>query len=534
MVLPEYDQLDATALAALVAAGEVTPTELLEAAIARADARNPALNALIERHDAEARAVVRGPLPPGPFRGVPFLLKDFLGFKKGWPATASSRLFEKSIAPEDSELVRRFRRAGLVFFGQTNTPELAIHAFTESRLRGACRNPWNLDHTPGGSSGGAAAAVAARIVPMAHANDGGGSIRIPASCCGLFGLKPTRGRVSFAPFYGDVLFGFVQELALTRSVRDAAALLDAVAGPMPGDPYAAPAPAGPFREEVGAAPGRLRIAFTTRSLFGRTTHPDCAAAVKATARLLASLGHEVEEAHPPFSREPLVRAYLVALAATIRADLEELAVHSGQKLDPSRLEPETWALAIAGRVLPADAVAWARAETQRAARGLAGFFGAWDLLLTPTLAHPPARVGAFQLSPLERLGLAAMRRLPSRPFVELLLDAISDKSFEATGNTMLFNQTGQPAASLPLPWNDAGLPIGVQLAARFGEEATLLRVASQLEAARPWAERLPPIVAAAALGRETTREPLRASAAAGSMADSRHGPAPARRKAGAS
>ncbi|BDG07355.1 amidase [Anaeromyxobacter paludicola] len=495
LFLPEYDRLDATALAELVARREVTPAELLEAAIARVEARNPALNAVVGRHDEEARAVARGPLPGGPFRGVPFLLKDFLGFKKGWPQTASSRLFEKAVAPEDSEIVRRFRRAGLVLFGQTNTPELAIHAFTESRLRGTCRNPWDPDFTPGGSSGGSAAAVAARMVPMAHANDGGGSIRIPASCCGLFGLKPTRGRVSFAPFFGDVLFGFVQELAVTRSVRDAAALLDAVAGPMPGDPYAAPPPARPFREEAGAPPGRLRIAFTTRSLFGHSTSPECRAAVEAAAGLLASLGHDVEEAHPPFARDALVRAYLVALSASIRADLEELAVRAGQRLDPSRLEPETWALAVAGRVLRADAVAWARTETQRAARELAGFFAVHDLLLTPTLAHPPARTGAFQLRPIERLGLAAMRRLPSRPFVELLLESISAKSFEATGNTMLFNQTGQPAASIPLHWSGAGLPIGVQLAARFGDEATLLRVAAQLEEARPWAGRVPPIAA---------------------------------------
>ncbi len=518
MRFPEYDQLDATALAGLVASGEVSPAELLEAAIARCDARDPALNAVVERHDEEARAVARGQLPAGPFRGVPFLLKDFLGFKKGWPATASSRFFARAVAPEDSELVRRFRRAGLVFFGQTNTPEMAIHAFTESRLRGVCRNPWNLQRTPGGSSGGAAAAVAARIVPMAHANDGGGSIRIPASCCGLFGLKPTRGRVSFAPFYGDVLFGFVQELAVTRSVRDAAALLDAVAGPVPGDPYAAPPPARPFRAEVGAPPGRLRIAFSRRSLFGHQTHPDCVAAVEDAARLLAGLGHEVEEAHPPFSREPLVRAYLVALSATVRADLEELAVLCGQKLDPSRLEPETWALAVAGRVLPADSVAWARAETQRAARRLAGFFCEHDLLLTPTLSRPPARVGAFQLKPLERLGLAAMRRVPARPLVELLLESISEKSFEATGNTMLFNQTGQPAASLPLFWSAEGMPVGVQLAARFGEEATIFRVAAQLEEARPWAARLPPLVRAASPAKEADGVPTRAGAAAVSVA----------------
>ncbi len=491
MRFPEYDTLDATALAALVAAGQLTPGELLDAALERADARDPPLNAIVHRFDEEARRRAAAALPAGPFRGVPFLLKDLLAFHRGQPLTASSRLLEGWVAPFDSEVVSRFLAAGLVPFGQTNTPEFGILPVTESRLRGPCRNPWSLGHTPGGSSGGSAAAVAARIVPAAHGNDGGGSIRIPASACGVFGLKPTRGRVSFAPAYGEPWSGLVQEHVLTRSVRDSAAMLDAIAGNLPGDPYVAPPKARPFVEEVGAPPGRLRVAFTTRSLFGRGTHPDCEAAVRSGAALLADLGHDVVGAAPRFPREELVRAYLIIVAAHTRAELEAAARLTGRRLRRELVETETWALAHAGRVLRASDLASAQTAVQRASREVAGFFEEHDLLVTPTLAHPPQRIGAFALRPFERLALAAVTRLPSRRLVDRLVDELAGESFEATGNTMLFNQTGQPAASVPLHWNAAGLPIGVQLATRFGGEATLFRVAAQLEAARPWSGRIP-------------------------------------------
>lgn len=490
--LPEYERLDATGLAELVRRREVSPAELLEAAVERADAWNPRLNAIVNRFDAEARGRAAGPLPEGPFRGVPFLLKDLVAFHRGQPLTGSCRLFEGPVAPFDSEVVRRFLEAGLVPFGQTNTPELGILAVTESRMRGPCRNPWNLAHTPGGSSGGSAAAVAARIVPAAHGNDGGGSIRIPASCCGLFGMKPTRGRVSLAPAHGELWSGYVQEHGLTRSVRDSAALLDATAGNTRGDPYAAPAKARPFLAEVGAPPGRLRVAFTTESLFGRTTHPECAEAVREAASLLAELGHTVTEARPRFSRTEAVRAFLVVLAASTRSDLEAGARRVGRRLDRRLLELETWALAVAGRTLRADDLAAAQAFGQQLGREVASFFEDHDLLLTPTMAHPPARIGALALRPAERLALEAVTRLPFRKVIDRLIVSLAAHVFEATGNTMLFNQTGQPAASVPLHWNAAGLPIGVQLAARFGEEATLFRVAAQLEEAHSWADRRPP------------------------------------------
>jgi amidase len=489
--LPEYDRLDALALAALVARREVTPLELLEAALERADARNPALNAIVARYDDEARARAAGPLPAGPLSGVPFLLKDLLAAWRGHPLTASSRLLEGFVPDEDSEVVRRLLRAGLVLFGQTNTPELGIMGTTEPTLRGPTRNPWDPARSSGGSSGGSAAAVAARIVPAAHGNDAGGSLRIPASACGIFGLKPTRGRISLAPRYGEIFSGLTVEGAMTRSVRDAAALLDALAGPVPGDPHAAPPPARPFSAEVGAPPGKLRVAMTTGSLFGRTTAPECRDATIDAARLLASLGHEVVEARPEFSRDALVHAYVVGLSATVAADVADAARRTGRRPGPDVLEPETWALVAGGDILTAKDLVLAEREMHLAARSIGAFFEAHDVLLTPTLAHPPLPLGALAPGALERLGLRVVARARSRALLERFFAEVGGRAFEATGNTMPFNQTGQPAMSVPLHWTAAGVPIGVQVVGRFGDEATLLRLAGQLERARPWADRLP-------------------------------------------
>jgi amidase len=491
MRLPEYDQLDALGLAALVARRQVTPAELLEAALERADARNPALNAIVARYDDEARARAAGPLPAGPLSGVPFLVKDLLAAWKGHPLTGSSRLLDGVLAEEDSETVRRLQAAGLVLFGQTNTPELGIMGTTEPAFRGPTRNPWDLTRSAGGSSGGSAAAVAARIVPAAHGNDAGGSLRIPASACGIFGLKPTRGRVSLAPRYGENQSGLTVEGVMTRSVRDAAALLDVLAGTAPGDPYGAPAPARPFFSEVGAPPGRLRVAVTTEPFFSRTTAPECRDATLEAARLLASLGHEVVEARPPLARDALVHAYVVALAAAVSAEVEAAARATGRKPGPENLEPETWALAAGGATLPARDLVLAEQEMQRWSRDLAAFFQDHDVLVTPTMAKPPLPIGALAAGALERLGLRAVARLRSRRLLERLFDEIGGRAFEATGYTMAFNQAGVPAVSVPLAWS-GGLPIGVQLVARAGDEATLFRLSAQLEQARPWAGRLPP------------------------------------------
>jgi len=492
MRFPEYDALDAVGLAALVARREVTAAEALEAALARADARNPRLNAIVHRADGAARRRAAGPLPPGPLSGVPFLLKDLHTPWRGQPMSGGSRLGAGHVADHDGEVVRRLEAAGLVLFGLTNAPELGILAHTEPALHGPARNPWDPSRTPGGSSGGAGAAVAARIVPAAHANDGGGSIRIPASHGGLVGLKPTRGRISLGPDLGEAWLGLVAEGAVTRSVRDAAALLDALAGAAPGDPFELPPPARPWLEEVGAPPGRLRVAFTSGSFFGHGCSPEARAAVEGAARLLAGLGHEVVEARPPFDRERMVRAYVHVVAASVAAEVAELARRTGRRPGWGTLEPETMGLRAGGRALRADELVDDLEAMRGMARGIAGFMRDHDLLLTPTVAQPPLPVGALQPRALERAGLRVACASGLRPLLDLLFQQVGDRSFEATGFTMPFNQTGQPAVSLPLHWTADGLPLGVQLVARHGEEAVLLRVAAQLEAARPWADRRPP------------------------------------------
>jgi amidase len=498
MLIPEYDRLDGLGLAALVAQKQVTPKELLEAALQRAEARNPALNAVVLRFDEVAHRAAAGPLPPGPFRGVPFLLKDLTTRFAGQPLTCSSRLLEHYVPDFDCEYVRRLKAAGLVVFGRTNTPEFGILGITEPALRGPTRNPWNLRHTPGGSSGGSGAAVAARLVPMAQAGDGGGSIRIPASACGLFGLKPTRGRVSRGPDAGEGWSGLAQEHVLTRSVRDSAAMLDLLAGNIPGDPYWAPPVARPFLEEVTTSPGRLKIAFTRSSLFGRVTHPDCLAALDSAVTLLGELGHQVTEAAPEFSREELVRAYLLVVASAVAGDVEAAIRAVGRRPTPEELEPQTRALALAGKKSSALDHYQAVQAMHRAGRALAAFHRDYDLLLTPTLAQPPVEVGSLALTPSQRFQLSALFALPLKPLIDALLEQMAAESLEPTPNTQLFNQTGQPAMSVPLYWSAAGLPIGVQFAGRFGDEATLFRLAGQLEQARPWADRLAPAALAGA------------------------------------
>ncbi|MCJ7795523.1 MAG: amidase [Thermoleophilia bacterium] len=491
MLIPEYDRLDAVALAGLVAEKKVAPLELLEAAIERVEARNGRINAVVHRFYDEARKVAAGPLPEGPFRGVPFLLKDLNAAYAGQPLTAGCRMLKDYVPAFDSEAVRRFKAAGLVTFGKTNTPELGIMGTTEPVLFGPTRNPWNVKHTSGGSSGGSAAAVAARMVPMAHGGDGGGSIRIPASACGLFGLKPTRGRVSLAPSYGESWGGMVQEHVLTRSVRDSAAMLDVLSGNVAGDPYWAPPVARPFKDEVGAPPGRLKVAFTRAPLFGNKTHPDCEAALDSALKLLAELGHEVIEARPDFSRDELVRAYFLVVASGVASDMATAMRLTGKKESGAMFEPVTRALGLAGQKSSALAQVQAEQSMHRAGRSLAAFFGRFDVMVTPTLAQPPIEVNAPALKLMDRISLGILLAIPIRPMINALLDQMPAEALEPTPNTQLFNQTGQPAMSVPLHWNSAGLPIGVQVAGRFGDEATLLRLAAQLEQARPWADRVP-------------------------------------------
>jgi amidase len=490
MQFPEFDEHDATGLAELVRTRAIGAAELVEAAIARIEARNPALNAVVHTQFERARREAAQP-GTGRFAGVPFLLKDLGAEDAGEPSTGSCQLGSAWRADRDSELVARYKRAGLIILGRTNTPELGIMGTTEPAFRGPTRNPYSPTHSSGGSSGGSAAAVAARMVPAAHASDGGGSIRIPASHCGLVGLKPTRGRNPQGPFGGERWAGLVEDHVLTRSVRDTAALLDATAGPDDGAPYQVRDPVRPFTAEVGQPPGTLRIAFAAQALFADTLHPDCAAAVADAAALARSLGHEVEEAVPTFDRAALIRAYLLVVAAGVSGEIAVAATRAGRPARVRDVEPTTWLLHVVARTLTAADHAAAVADIRRAARQVATFFTRYDVLLTATTARPPVTLGELAPTRMEQFQMGLLRRAPLRALVLRALDEAAHGPLAATPNTQLFNMTGQPAISLPLSWNAAGLPIGTQWVAPFGREDILLRLASQLEAARPWSKRLP-------------------------------------------
>jgi amidase len=465
----EYLSFDAVGLAGLVASRDVSAVEVLEAAAQRMDEVNPTTNAVIYADVAEARAYAEQPRE-GPLAGVPFLVKDYAAHVRGWPTTAGSRLFQHDVAPADAPIVAAYRRAGLVIFGKTNLPELGLDATTEPVLHGPTLNPWDAARTAGGSSGGSAAAVAVGIVPAAHASDAGGSIRIPASCCGLFGLKPSRGRVSFAPG-SDGLAGFDAQHALTRSVRDSAALLDAVCDPEPGDPYSAPPPERPYAEECRRDPGRLRVAFTTEAFEAGVLAPECHRAVLEAAELLSGLGHDVEEARMPDGLHAAVAASGSVLGAHIAADLDSRAEQLGRAISADDLEPLTFARYQHARLPSASDYVRALRTVHGYGRVVARLFSRFDILITSTLGSLPIAAGALQgVAP----GAGGVVRRAFMP------------------NTRIFNLTGQPAMSVPLAWSDGGLPIGVQFVARLGEEATLFRLAAQLEQARPWAARRPP------------------------------------------
>jgi amidase len=473
----DYDAYDGLGLAELVRGGQVSAAELLEAALRRTDATHPALHAVVTRLDEAARVAVAAGLPPGPFSGVPFLVKELLAGVQGAATSGASRLFAHHIAAVDSELVARYRRAGLVVFGKTNSPEFGLLPVTESALYGVTRNPWDLTRSPGGSSGGSAAAVAAGIVPVAHATDGGGSIRIPASCCGLYGLKPTRARISFGPEVGEGLSGLSVQHVVSRSVRDSAALLDATGGPAPGDPYVAPPPARPFLAETAIEPGRLRIGVARTAAIGVPIDPDCIAAVDDAARLCESLGHHVEEASPQCDWAALERGFSTVFGAHAMANIARAT--GGALPDEGLVEPMTRAVAEQARSLSAADLIVALHGLSRQTRAIARFWERHDVWLTPTLAGPPLPIGHFSAGP-------ATAEAWAKGFTDYC------------PFTYPFNVTGQPAASLPLFWNDAGLPIGVQIAGRFGDEATLLRLSAQIERARPWFARRPPAFSAGA------------------------------------
>ncbi len=467
--------LDAMAQAALVRGGEASAAELVEGAIERIDRQNPRLGAVVTTLYDQARPLVARGTPSGPFGGVPYLLKDLVVEVEGTPFREGSEFLRDNVSTYTSELVHRLRRAGLVILGRTNSPEFGMVPACEPRLYGPTRNPWDPQRSTSGSSGGSAAAVASRMVPMAHGNDLGGSLRYPASACGLFGLKPTRARNPLGPEYGDAVGGWAVEHALTVSVRDSAALLDATAGPAPGDPYPAPPPARPFAAEVGADPGRLRIAYTARLPDGGLGHPDCVRALDEAAALCASLGHDLVEADLPGLDGRVGAAIGTVFNAATAWIVAYWVRHRGREPEPDELDPLTRAYREAGRRVTAADYLLAVGDLQMFSRGVAGFLGDVDLWLTPTMSAPPARIGEITSTDAEPLR-ALTKGAPTVAYP-----------------LVVANITGNPAMSVPLARASDGIPLGVHFLGRFGDEATLFRLAAQLEEARPWAGALPPV-----------------------------------------
>ena len=470
-----YENHDAVGLAALVARGETTPEALLEAAIARVDARNETVNAVTNRlYDYGRRAIADG-LPDGPLKGVPYLLKDLGASLAGCPTTRGCKFFEDVVPAEDSELVKRLKRAGVAIFGRTNTCELGLSLTCEPQLHGATKNPWDRTRISGGSSGGAAAAVAARMLPAAHASDGFGSIRAPAACCGLVGLKPTRGRNTMAPYLGEGLSGLATEHAVSLSVRDSAAILDATRGPGAGDPYSAAPPDRPFLDEAGTDPGRLRIAFTRRAPNGAPVEADAIRVLEETASLAAELGHRVEEADPAIDGAAVVPTFLTLMAVNTAVNLSSHP-SAGRAAREDEVERITWLSAKMGEAVSGADCVRATQTMHRLGRQMADFHRGYDILLTPGLATGTAA----------KLG-----------WLDMTMDDVYEywrRVFHFSPFTVWFNITGQPAIMLPLGESADGLPVAVQAVAPYGDEATLFRFSAQLETARPWFDRKPAMV----------------------------------------
>jgi amidase len=476
MDLQEYGRLDATALADLLARKEVTPHEVAACTVAAVDAVNPTLNAVVEVFAERAESLDDTvPVPAGPFGGVPTMLKDLFHGEAGTPCGNGSRLSQGWVAPTEGMFNARIRASGLVNLGRTTTSEFGILGTTETLAAGRTCSPWSAGHMAGGSSGGAAAAVGAGIIPVGSASDGGGSIRIPAAACGVIGLKTSRGRVTWGPHIAEALLGWAVHFFVTRSVRDTAALLDCMAGPEPGDPFVIAAPVRPFAQEVGADPGHLRIAYWTQPWSGDAADPEVAAATEATARTLEELGHHVEQARPEFAWEPFLQAMTDVWSVDNAHTIDGFAAFLGREVGPDMLEGSTLAAVEYGRTVTGQQVLAALGQANGLARIMGAFHTRYDVLLTPTLGRLPAPLGDYD--PTAKTDLR-----------EVFTSWAALESF-----CPVFNATGQPAISLPLQQSAAGLPIGMQLVGGFGQESLLLRLAAQLEQAMPWAARVPPI-----------------------------------------
>ncbi|HEY8459135.1 MAG TPA: amidase [Blastocatellia bacterium] len=468
----EYDKYDALGLAELIAKKEVAPAELLDAVRQRVEEINPKINAFSQLFFDKAAEQIQSELGAGPFHGVPFALKDLGQQLKDTITSAGGRVWKAQVADYDSTLVTRYKQAGLVIFGKTTTPELGLTVTTESVVYGQTRNPWDLERTSGGSSGGASAAVASRILPMAHASDGGGSIRIPASCCGLFGLKPTRGRVPMGPAQFEGWNGLSAHHALTISVRDSAALLDVSSGPELGAPYYAPPQQRPFLMEVGADPGELRIALIADSPVGTPVDPECGKAATEAAKLCEELGHKVEEAKWPIDAEIMRGAFLTIVNVSVARVLDDAAALLGRPVTDQDVETVTWIMAQRGRNISSVDYSRAILTIHQLGYAMAKFQQNYDVILNPAMGKPPVPLGVLSLSPKD-------------------LQSFMKEITEFSPFTAIYNVTGQPSMSVPLHWTPDGLPVGAMFSARFGDEAALFRLASQLEKAKPWADRRP-------------------------------------------
>ena len=493
MSVHDYVQRDAPALADAVRTGETTAAELLQLALQQSERAQPKTNAICKLMEREARTQLTR-LAAGPFAGVPFLIKDCAQDYAGLPTACGSKALSGVVAAEHAHVVRRYIEAGLVIFGKTNLPELALKGVSDSRAFGRVNNPWNAAHVSGGSSGGAAAAVASGVVPMAAGNDGGGSIRIPAACCGLFGLKPSRGRVSSGPGFGEYWYGASSEGVISRSVRDTALALDVITGPEPGDPFLVAEPGVVFANAVTRDPPRLRIGVTTASPIGMAVHAEAKLATENAVKLLQGLGHEVEEATPAIDGGALATSFLHIYFGQVAALVAEARAKGAGRAE---FELLTRVLATLGGAVSAGALTTQLLKWNGFARALARFHARYDMLLTPTLAHPPVRHGQgdptaaeqILLDMLDRVGLLGL--LTRLGWLDGMIDKIARDSLQYVPFTQLANLTGTPAMSVPLHWTAEGLPLGVQFTGRLGDEVRLLQLARQLEQAQPWFDRLP-------------------------------------------
>jgi len=477
MSLKEYVDYDAVGLAELVRKGEVKPSELIEEAISRIGRSNDKINAVIHETfeiGRQAASDVESGENSGPFAGVPFLLKDIEGMLTGVPSTFGSRFTMDLVSPIDDELVSRYKRAGMCILGKTNAPELGLLPITEPAAYGPSRNPWNLEHSTGGSSGGSGAAVAAGIVPMAHANDGGGSIRIPAACCGVVGMKPTRGRITQGPLMGDAMGGLVNNHVLSRTVRDSAAMLDATAGPMPGDPHMAPAPRGTFLNAAQTSPGKLRIAFCPTTFEGDVIDPEVSTAVLETAKALEALGHEVVEDFPKNIMQAAMDPFRIVWSTGATLIIDTFSQMLGKPINWDEIEPITRAFYEDGAKFSAAEYAGAWNTLHGLSRQVAMMLEPYDLLLSPVLTRPPVKLGTFDSN--------------STDLDQMFADLQAYVPY-----TALVNATGQPSVSLPLHQSASGLPIGQMFTGKFGDEETLYSLAGQLEEAMPWKDRHPEV-----------------------------------------